>query len=150
LKDRKGTDKYAWASGYDLDANDNLVGGRDAVPAAVLSIRQKVQGMAFLGKQVILSVSYGRPNNSILAVYANPLLREKPHRTVKVGGKTVPLWFLDGKNRVRQVDYPPMSEGIVAVGKRLGVICESGAEKYQKGGRGPLDSVIFLKLPASK
>ena len=29
-------------------------------------------------------------------------------------------------------------------GKRLAVICESGAEKYQKGGHGPLDSVIFF------
>jgi len=37
-----------------------------------------------------------------------------------------------------------MSEGITSVGKRLAVICESGAEEYQKGSRGPLDSVIFL------
>jgi hypothetical protein len=37
-----------------------------------------------------------------------------------------------------------MSEGISVAGKRLGVVCELSAQKYQKGGRGPLDSVIFL------
>jgi hypothetical protein len=37
-----------------------------------------------------------------------------------------------------------MSEGVTPCGKRLAVICESGAAKYQKGGLGPLDSIIFL------
>ena len=64
---------------------------------------------------------------------------------VKVGDVTVPLWFLDGKNKVgKEIDYPPMSEGITAVGKRLAVICESGAEKFQKDGHGPLDNIMFL------
>jgi hypothetical protein len=43
-----------------------------------------------------------------------------------------------------------MSEGITAAGKRLGVVCESGARKYQKDGRGPLDGVIFLAPLAGK
>lgn len=47
LKDRNGTRKYAWAVGYALDANDDLAGGKRPAPAAGLSVRQKVQGMAF-------------------------------------------------------------------------------------------------------
>ena len=40
-----------------------------------------------------------------------------------------------------------MCEGIAMCGKRLGVICEPGAEKYQKGGKRPLDRVVFLEVP---
>jgi hypothetical protein len=155
LKDRNGTGKYAWVAGYDLNANDDLMpagGGRREVPSAIFSVRQKVQGIAFLDGRIILSVSYGRQNDSTLAVYKNPLVgdRDKPHHSVSVGGHTVPVWFLDGKNRVREIDYPPMSEGIAAVGKQLGVVCESGAKKYQKGGREPLDNIVFLAAPAEK
>ncbi|HEV7402262.1 MAG TPA: hypothetical protein VGO11_05015 [Chthoniobacteraceae bacterium] len=156
LKDRNGTHKSAWAAGYALDANEDLVGlagGKRPVPAAILSIRQKVQGMAFLDGRIILSTSYGRTADSTLAAYTDPLQNEltNPHATTKVGSATVPLWFLDGQNRQWEIDnYPPMSEGITAYGKRLGVICESGAEEYQKGGRGPLDTVIFLTPPVAK
>jgi hypothetical protein len=105
------------------------------------------QGLAFMDGHVILSVSYRRNDDSTLAVYSDPMRGEKvkPHTFVKVqGGQSVPLWFLDGKNRVKEIKYPPMSEGITPYGKQLGVICESGAAKYKKRGRGGLDSIIFL------
>jgi hypothetical protein len=74
-----------------------------------------------------------------------------PHERVKVGDTEVPLWFLDGKNKVgKEFDFRPMSEGIAAYGKWLAALCESGAEIYQKDGQGLLDSVIFLTLPARK
>lgn len=100
-----------------------------------------------MNDHVILSVSYGRKNDSTLAVYSDPIRGEKakPHTVVKErGGHGVPLWFLDGRNRVKEIKYPPMSEGITPFGKQLAVIGESGAAKYQEGGRGPLDSIIFL------
>jgi hypothetical protein len=156
LKDRNGSDKYAWVAGYALDANDDLAGaegGRRAPPAAILSVRQKVQGMAFQGGQIVLSISYGRKAASTLADYADPLrdgLKE-PHATVKVGDAAVPVWFLDGKNRQWDIDdFPPMTEGIAGYGKRLAVICESGAEEYQEGGRGPLDCVVYLTPTAGR
>ena len=156
LKDRNNTDKYAWIAGYALDADENLsgtAGGNRPPPAAILSVRQKVQGLAFLNGRIVLSASYGRTNHSTLAAYTNPLEaeRDKPHRTVKVGDATVPVWFLDGKNREWEIDdFPPMSEGIAAYGRRLGVIFESGAAKYQKGGHGPIDTVLLLTPPAGK
>ena len=157
-KDRNGTKKYAWAAGYALDANEDLAGaagGNRPAPAAVLSIREHVQGLAFLGDHIILSTSFGRKENSILAAYTNPFPGEgnKPHEMVKVkgGDAKVPLWFLDGKNKVgNEIEYPPMSEGITAYGKRLAVICESGAEVYQKDGHGPLDSIIVIDPPGGK
>lgn len=146
VKDRKGLQKYAWVAGYALDAAEDLAGaagGKRPPPAAVLSVRQRVQGLAFVGDSIVLSTSYGRKNDSTLAGYANPL-REKRHRTVEVDGKAVPLWFLDGENNEWEEDYPPMSEGVAAYGKRFGLIFESGAEKYQKDSLGPIDSVLVF------
>ena len=42
-------------------------------PGAVISVRQEVQGVAFVGDSILLSVSYGRKNNSTLAAYTSPL-----------------------------------------------------------------------------
>ena len=148
LKDRNGIRKYAWVAGYAVDANEDGAGeGELPTPVAILSVRQKVQGLAFLGDSILLSTSYGRRNDSTLAAYANPL-QEQPHGTAQVMGVKVPVWFLDGRNRQWEIDdFPPLSEGVTPFGPRFGVICESGAEAYLKGGRGPLDSVIFLTPP---
>jgi hypothetical protein len=143
LQDRKGVSKYAWVCGY--DSRDPL--GR---PTCVLSVRQKVQGMCIAGDRVFLSVSYGRANRSLVVVYRNPI--GKPaHKTVKLrNGDAVPLWFLNGKNYLGTIDFPPMSEGIVMIGIRLAVLSESGANKYQLGGKGPLDRVLLLDMSRFK
>ena len=139
LKDRKGVRKYAWVCGYDL--NDS-----SGPPTCVLSVRQKVQGMSVSGDLVFLSVSYGRRNRSLIVVYRNPI-GQPAHRTVKLqGGRTVPLWLLDGENYLGEIAFPPMSEGIVMVSNRLAVLSESGAEKYQSGGLGPLDVILSLDV----
>lgn len=137
--DRKGVKKRTWVCGY---AADDLSGQ----PTCVLPVRQKVQGMCFAGDRVFLSVSYGRKNRSKIVEYRNPL-GEAAHSQAKLSdGAKVPLWFLDGANFVREIDFPPMSEGITMIGNRLAVLSESGAAKYQKGGRGPLDRVLLLEV----
>ncbi len=40
-------------------------------------------------------------------------------------GDKVPLWFLDGRNYIGEIDFPPMSEGIVMIGEQLAVLSES-------------------------
>ena len=37
-----------------------------------------------------------------------------------------------------------MSEGLTLIGQKLAVLAESGAEKYQRSGKGPLDYVVLL------
>lgn len=143
LKDRAGVRKYAWVCGY--DRADPL-----GTPTCVLSVRQKVQGMCVSADRVFLSISYGRRNRSTIAVYRNPI-GEPAHQMVKLqNGDTVPLWFLDGKNYLGEIDFAPMSEGIVMMGKRLAVLSESGASKYQAGGKGALDVVVFLDVSRFK
>ncbi len=153
LLDRTGQGRSAWVSGYKLnqdDAIERAAAGDSGVltPDFVLSVRDQLQGLAFERSQIVLSTSYGRDKRSRLTWFKCPTMSStsKPDTvaTASTGAK-VPVWFLDPENRAEDLDYPPMSEGIAVVGTSLGVICESGAQKYQKGGKGPLDYVVFLR-----
>jgi hypothetical protein len=144
LKDRDGQPRDAWVSGYVLDEQDDakakgLAANDPLPPDFVLAVRSKVQGIAFLRNQVCLSISYGRNNPS----------KGRPHQMVKMqNGTIVPVWFLDGKNRIKEIAYPPMSEGIVPCKNGFAVICESGAKKYRKGAKHePLDYVVRIPAP---
>ena len=139
IENRDGVKHYAWVCGYNVNKDKNGL-------KYILSIRRKVQGICITDKTIFLSISYGRRNRSIIAIYKNPL-KEQPHRTVTLeNGLKAPLWYLDGKNIIREIDFPPMSEGITMIDGKLAVLPESGAEKYQSGGLGPLDHVILIDL----
>ncbi len=156
IVDRAGRRKRAWVCRSDpADPTGRVTG--------VLSVRQRVQGLAFLPNavgaagEIVLSVSYGRTNRSALAVYRDPT-GDPPHRTVRLPGdgdagdggeREAPLWFLDAENHLRTVDFPPMSEGVAFVrssSPRLAVLTESGATKYRTGGAGPLDVLTLLPV----
>jgi hypothetical protein len=137
VTDRKGIRKYALICGYhekDLSS-----------PTFAISIRQKVQGAVFTKKYAYLSISYGRTNNSLIAAYYNPL-NEKPHSKISISGQNIPLWFLDGKNHIKTLSFPPMSEGIAPLNGKMAILTESGARKYQTGGKGPIDNIIYYNL----
>jgi len=51
---------------------------------------------------------------------------------------------LDGSKWLKSIDFPPMSEGLTDIDGKLAVLSESGATKYQKGGKGPVDNIILL------
>ncbi|NNJ27082.1 hypothetical protein [Alienimonas chondri] len=163
VTDRAGVSKYAWICRSDPGDPTGRVTG-------ILSVRQRVQGLCFLPPtsadrngdringnasgepgEIVLSLSYGRTNDSSLVVYRDPT-GDPPHRTATLDGRDVPLWFLDERNFVRETTFPPMSEGIAFVPAapgappRLAVLSESGAKKYQSGGRGPLDVIALLPI----
>ncbi|MFO7737241.1 MAG: hypothetical protein R6V46_02100 [Desulfatiglandaceae bacterium] len=138
-EDRTGQKQSAWICAYNTNEAGNTF-------QYILSIREKVQGICITDDQIFLSISYGRRNRSTIAVYENPL-GEQPHRNIALdSGRTVPLWYLDGKNLIKEIDFPPMSEGVTMINGKLAVLSESGAEKYQRGGLGPLDYIIFIDL----
>jgi hypothetical protein len=139
MENRDGVQHYAWVCGYDVNKESNAL-------RYILSIRQKVQGICITDKTIFLSISYGRRNRSIIAIFKNTL-KEEPHRSITLeNGLKAPLWYLDGKNMIREIDFPPMSEGIMIIDGKLAVLPESGAEKYQSGGLGPLDHIILMNL----
>lgn len=137
VQDRKAVKKYAWICAYDAQ---DILGN----PKFVLSVRQKVQGMHVTNDRIYMSISYGRKNPSKVVAYENPIGEEKHATATLSNGETVPLWFLDGENYLGAIDLPPMSEGIVMIGQQLAVLFESGASKYQKGGKFPMDVMLLL------
>jgi fibronectin type 3 domain-containing protein len=158
IENRDGEMQYAWMIGFDLERNNDMLakehwnGSPDniAVPDYVLSTTGKVQG-AIVQKAsqngITLSTSYGRANDSVLYRYEYPL-KEDPHAFVTVGGKEVPLWFLDGHTaKPRQsIEAIPMPEGIVEVQKELYVVFESGADKYRYTTTYPMDRMLKIDM----
>lgn len=141
VTDRRGIKKTAWVCGYSNGPSQN--------PTCVLSIRRRVQGMHVTDRHIFLSLSYGRKNRSTIVVYRNPLHDDAHTKTTLPDGTQVPLWFLDGENYLAEIDFPPMAEGITMIGDRLAVLSESGADKYLKNGKGPLDSILLLDVSQS-
>lgn len=154
LRNNEPSQYYAWVEGYVLDkATDqpSSGGGEGAVaPDYILSIPDQVQGMTLTSEHVILSQSYGRAKDSYLKKYTKPNLAGEPHQRVDVGGKSVPVWFLDRKNLSKEegaLKVPPMSEGIVTDGvNRLFILFESGALKYRSGGSAPMERMRVIRL----
>ncbi|WP_051263229.1 lamin tail domain-containing protein [Tuberibacillus calidus] len=140
LLNRLGEMQYAWMVGYKLKANTDMLtpeqwnreSGEPAIPDYVLSTIGKVQGAVVQKKGISLVTSYGRANDAVLYRYNDPL-KEEPHQYVNIGGKEVPLWFLDGKTAKprESIVSIPMPEGAVLVKKQLYVSFESGANKYR-------------------
>jgi hypothetical protein len=141
-RNRAGQPHYAWICGYET----STLCAETPKPRFLLSARQKVQGIQWSEKYVVLSLSWGRRNDSLIAVYDTPL-RESPHTQVSWDdGETVPLWYLDETNLIVETILPPLSEGITMVDGKLAVLFESGAQKFQHGGKAPIDRLLLLDL----
>lgn len=159
-----GTLHHALVAGYRLDPTTDgiadpshpagsLLAGGYARPDLLISIPDRVQGMAVAGGRIFFSLSYGRTNESTIEEYSNPLegppagslsasvLGESPGRQDK---GAVPLWFLSRENRVGLIVAPPMAEGIAPVAGRLAVLFESAALRYRFTGSYPLDRLYLL------
>jgi hypothetical protein len=148
MTNREGKEYKAWSVGYKLsDSTENgikaeaMVKDSYATPDVILSITERIQGMAASEDKIILSQSYGRTNKSSLFIYDNPI-SGKPHSAVNLNGKMVPVYFLDGKLGCEKVQAPPMTEGLAYADGKLYILFESGADKYANGGgKDPTENV---------
>ncbi len=153
MTNREGKNYFAWSVGYELDEStengikaEAMVKDPYATPDVVLSITERIQGMAASDNKIVLSQSYGRTNKSTLFIYDNPI-GDEPHRTVDINGVDVPVYFLDAKLPCTAVTAPPMSEGLAARNGELYILFESGADKYANdGGKDPTENVWKMKI----
>jgi pimeloyl-ACP methyl ester carboxylesterase len=140
MKDRVGLQKYAWAAGYRFDQQTGAIQSTQHAPDiglrpdGVISMRQRVQGMAFASYQgdsvVVLSVSYG-DEPSRLASYRLNFDRPHVRRRVPIAGwGPIPTWFLDGESHMQGQDAPRGSVGLVFTPEGLAVTFEAGANRY--------------------
>ncbi|MBO5701685.1 MAG: hypothetical protein J6S71_04535 [Clostridia bacterium] len=153
MTNREGKTYKAWSVGYELtDATENeikaeaMVKDSYATPDVILSITERIQGMAMSENKIVLSQSYGRTNTSTLYIYDNPI-GSQPHTSVKLNGKMIPVFFLDGKLPCETVQAPPMTEGLAYADGKLYILFESGADKYANdGGKDPTENVWTMKI----
>jgi hypothetical protein len=136
LKNQDGKEFLGWLCGY-----------RNGKIEHIFATRSKVQGAAFSKDKIYLSISYGRDVPSQIEIYNNPL-NNTPHTTIHFGSnnREIKVWFLDDNILDGTIEFPPMAEGIALDAEKLTVLVESGAEKYQQNGLGPVDYLIHLPL----
>ncbi len=123
-----GDKNNAMVFGYALDNDGNILA--DA-PVGVLSVTDKIQGMAFAGDKIVLSSSYGLATSK-LYVYDKSLASNN-QSTITIEGKTLPIVYLDSSCLVDTISAPPMAEEMVYINGRLMVIGESASNKYLFG-----------------
>lgn len=101
-----------------------------AVPALVFTTPNCVQGFTRMNDgSIVLSISYGRDNNSSLAYYSD-VTKGNSDFTVEYGEASVPAYHLNKADRNRVMRLPPLLEGIDDMNGNVVGIFESCAEKY--------------------
>jgi len=148
MKNRENKEHKAWAAGYKLDEDSDLLpeskgvnAAGQAAPDYVLSLPDTVQGMHIASGLAWISQSYGSSKPSTLSGY-QVSLAEEPHATAVFGDQTVPVWFLDNQNKAESYTIPPMSEGIVEYGDKMYILFESGATKFRRASSYALDRIL--------
>lgn len=150
VMDRDGNPQCAWACGYKLNDDEDLITSRAPLtarvaPDVVMVVPKELQGMTFLKGHIVLSLATGVNSPSHLAIYRDPIAESaSPHTTVTSStGANLPAWFLDSRQQVRSFNIVPMAQGVVARHDGLVLITESGSPKFKC--KSPLEYVVLIE-----
>ena len=134
--------QLAWICGYRMDENRDFV-----KPDMILSVTERIQGIAVRNGSIYLSQSYGRRNTAAVYRYDGVLIRE-PDGNADVNGEQVPLWILDSSVLSGTLLCPPMTECLCNVPEGICMLFESAAENYRgpdSPSQNPMDRVFLLR-----
>lgn len=153
MTSRDGIRYHSWMTGFKLNSTtDALESGKfvddktQVTPDYILSIPDIVQGAETLPDgEILLSESYGRGNDSTIQCFENVLTQDQ-HSAATVNGKSVPVWFLDGKSLKSEMTAFPMAEGIIVQHGLLNVLFESGASEYCDSCKYPVGNIWGINL----
>lgn len=121
-----GDENHAFAVAFKLDDN----GAFDInEPVHMISVPDKVQGFMKHGDTYAISTSWGL-SSSHLTFYSGI---KDSGKTVAVGEKNIPLYYLDSSNMKKDVLMPAFSEELDVVDGRVVVSFESACNKYIVG-----------------
>lgn len=139
-------DLKTWIAGYVVDQNGKPLSSKSYQftnngktytghkPDRLIFCRQSVQGFAFVGDYVALSISYGA-KSSKLAFYKNPTSRKSfSHSFTPAGQKesfTADAWVVDGKTHLTTIKLPAGSEDLEFDGHVLYVGFEGASPNYR-------------------
>ena len=96
-------------------------------PTRVFSIRDYVQGIWMEDGKIYLSTSHGL-SHSLIYVYDEARLAEEG--TIKIIGRTLPLYSMDRTSLEATYKIAPMSEELFMKDGKLYIMCESACSKY--------------------
>lgn len=137
-----GTENPAVMYAYAL--SENAPFGVEPVAERVYSIPGMIQGVCTDGEgRLVLSQSYGLATSHL---YVYDVADLAPVGTFTADGEEVPLYCLDGRSLVEDVEAPPMAEGIESLEGRVYVSEESASNKYLFGklyGAGEVYSLVL-------
>ncbi len=142
---------YAYCEGYKLKDGlpdkSKINSTHDGyIPDLMLAIPEQTQGMTqTLSGGFIFSTSYGRKNNSVIKVF-NDVTATDRVGVVTIDGNSVDLFACDELELKTSYVAPPMSQGIESVNGSIYLLFESGAAKYRKNGKNPVDTLFKAEL----
>ena len=131
----------AWGCGYVIGED-----GIGETPDYIVEIPDRIQGMTTLNGDVWLSQSYGRKNSSLLMRFEQVFSRA-PNAAADIGGREVPVWYLDKNAGKSAMMAPPMTEGLCSADGSVCVLFESAALKYMNPSnpsKNPMDRLMKL------
>lgn len=114
---------------YKIDIQSEI-GIENDIPQKALSVRNRLQGIAFDENGDIYLSSSCKLDNSSLDVYDSIQTRNND-TTISISNHEVPLWILDDTNKQYSIVMPPMSEGIAFKENTLYILFESASSKYK-------------------
>ena len=94
--------------------------------SAVYSTTELVQGMTFVGDEMVLSTSYAVASSHLKFYNTAGLTADE----INVNNETAPLYYLDSDCLSRDVTAPSMSEEIVYLDGKIYIMTESASNKY--------------------
>lgn len=120
---------HAIVCGYKLPLDVDYSLNLPLVPDVVLSIPDKVQGMATdADGNIYFSTSYGRHNNSALYIFNNYSLWNKS--SIEVMNSSVDFYTPHDSSQLAKIKMPTLMEGIDYKNGQLYILFESGAKEY--------------------
>lgn len=152
LETRSGETNRAVAYGFTINHGENIglqyksgTSKRIIEPARALSLPDLTQGMSFTSDgKILLSTSWSIAD-STLKYYKN-VFSDEAHSTVKYGGYTIPLWYLDNEALISDNKIPSMSEEIAIKNDIAYILFESGCKKYNLVNRKSLKNVYSMPV----
>ncbi len=122
---------YARCNAYKISELEFSVDSDEiATPAMIFTTPNCVQGFARMNDGAfVLSISYGRNNNSALR-YFEDVTKAEADFSVNYGETEVPAYHLSNSRKTVNLRQPPLLEGIDDMNGKVSGIFESCADKY--------------------
>lgn len=130
---------------YVYGSNQWFQYGFSSSPVRAYSIPDRVQGVcATADEKLIFSTSYGLASSHILTYDTEGM---QPDDCFSTSSGDIPLFILDSRTQIENLEAPPMTEGIETHEGRIFICDESATNKYIFGKLYGAGKVLSIPIP---